>query len=260
MALNDLRQEQILEILEENREVQVTRLATQLQVSEMTIRRDLKLLEQRGRLKRVYGGAVATSNQAFAPVADRASVNSDEKERIAATAEGLVTKDMRVFVNGGSTTLALARRLARGTAAQFTTNSIEAAQVVAAGGVSDVTLLGGTLRRDAGTLIGPEALEMLERRSFDLAIVGITAIHPSYGFLDPTEWHAYSSRVLRQRSRQVVILADHTKFEADSDIRSFDARDVDILVTDRRPPESHAALLTEGGIEVLWPGKKGDER
>ncbi len=260
MPLNDLRQEQILEILEENREVQVARLAEQLQVSEMTIRRDLKLLEQRGRLKRVYGGAVATANYAFTSVESRASINAAEKERIAAIAETLVAKDMRIYVDGGSTTLSLAHRLAFGPAAHYTTSSIAVAQAIASGGVSEVTLLGGTLRRNAGTLIGPECLEMLERRSFDIVFAGIAAIHPRHGFLDPTEWHAYQARVLRQRSEQVVILADHSKFEANSDIRSFDFADVDMLITDRDPPEAYAGRLAEAGIRLLWPGQDYRER
>ena len=255
LPLNDLRQEQILEILEENREVQVARLAEQLQVSEMTIRRDLKLLEQRGRLKRVYGGAVATASYAFTPVESRASVNAAEKERIAELAETLVANDMRVYVDGGSTTLSLARRLAHGAAAHYTTSSIAVAQTIAAGGISEVTLLGGTLRRNAGTLIGPECLEMLERRSFDIVFAGIAAIHPRHGFLDPTEWHAYQARVLRQHSRQVVVLADHSKFDADSDIRSYDYADVDMLVTDRRPPERYEDNLTAAGVRLRWPGQ-----
>ena len=255
MALNDLRREQILDILEENREVQVARLAAHLQVSEMTIRRDLKLLEKRGRLKRVYGGAVATSAQAFDSVTSRATLNTDAKDAIASLAATLVEKQMRIFVNGGSTALALAKLLAYGATIQVTTNSIEAAQSIAAGAISDVTLLGGTLRRNAGTLIGPEVLEMIERRTFDITFLGIAAIHPHYGFLDPTEWHAYSARVLRQQSRKVVLLADHSKFEADSDIRSFEYREVDVLVTDRAPPDSHATALAEGEVEVLWPGR-----
>ena len=187
-----------------------------------------------------------------APVVSRATENAEEKERIAATASAMVEKEMRIYLNGGSTVRALARRLASGPAAQYTTNSIEEALTIANGGVSDAVLLGGTLRRHAGTLIGPESLEMIERRTFDIAFVGITAIHVRFGFLDPTEWHVYVGRVLRQRSRRLVVLADHSKFFADSDIRSFDFNDVDTVVTDRPPPDEHAEVMARASVEVVW--------
>ena len=254
MTLGDHRQNQILDMLGETQEVQVARLAAHLQVSEMTIRRDLLVLEQRGRLKRVYGGAIATAENAFAPVAIRAASNSEQKEQIGVLAHKLMVPNGRVYLEGGSTVVALARRLASGPPGQFTTSSIEIAQIIAKGGVSDVTLLGGTLRRNAGTLIGPEALEMLERRTFDIAFVGITAIHPRFGFLDPTEWHGFMARTIRQRASQVVMLADHSKFTADSDIRSYRFDEVDIFVTDRPVPDSHAPALEAAGVRVIWPG------
>ena len=148
------------------------------------------------------------------------------------------------------------------TASRYTTNSIEVAQSIAAGAISDVTLLGGTLRRNAGTLIGPEVPgdDRAPERSTSPS-PGIAAIHPHYGFLDPTEWHAYSGAACCGSNRsKVVLLADHSKFEANSDIRSFDFADVDMLITDRDPPEAYAGRLAEAGIRLLWPRQDYRER
>lgn len=253
MHLCEIRQEKILSILEESREVYVSRLSEQLQVSEMTIRRDLKLLEQQGKLKRVFGGAVYAPEQHWETVDRRGKHLSNEKCQLAAKAIECVQADSLVFIGGGSTTAAFADQMAAVPSARIVTHSVRVVHHLAPQDRDDVYVLGGTLRPSAQTLIGPEMLEALERYLFDFAVIGVAAIDSRHGFLEPTEWHAFLNRTLRRHSRQVMVVADHTKFGARADLRALTHAEVDILVTDRRPPEDHFKVLTDSGVQVFWP-------
>ncbi len=250
-----LRHEKILEILDETASVRVARLAKQLQVSEMTVRRDLQMLEEQGKLRRVHGGAVLTAPQALESTQARATRQLAEKQKIAELAADLIEPGMTVYIGGGSTTNALAEQLSFGPLGRFTTNSIEIAEIIARQAQQDVYLLGGNLRSRARTLIGPEAIEMLERRVFDLACIGVAAIDSKDGYLEPTEWHAWLVRTLRRRAGRLAVLADHSKFRARSDFRVLDFEEVDVLVTDRAPPEEHMA--SSKGTKLLHTSVKG---
>ena len=255
MSLHIVRHEKVLEILDETSSVRVARLAEQLQVSEMTVRRDLQMLEEQGKLRRVHGGAVLTSPQAMEPVSKRAAHQLAEKQKIGALAARLIEPGMHAYIGGGSTTKELAEQLSAGPEGRFSTNSIEIAETIARHSQQDVCLLGGSLRSRARTLIGPETIEMLERRVFDLACIGIAAIDPQDGFLEPTEWHAWLVRTLRRRAGRLAVLADHSKFRARSDFRVLDFEEVDVLVTDRTPPEDH--LASSESTQLLHASAKG---
>ena len=254
MALHVMRHNSILEILDEEAEVRVARLAEQLHVSEMTIRRDLSMLESQGKLRRVFGGAVPAAEAPPETVAKRALQKSEEKRMIARQAANFIKAGMDVFVGGGSTTLFLSEETAPDAAVRYTTNSMEIASRFCENAVRDVHVLGGALRRGAHTLMGPETIEMLERRSFDIAFIGITAIEARHGFLEPTEWHAWLVKTLRNRAAGLLVLADHTKFTTLSDLRVLDFGEVDVLITDRAPPAEHVQAMAGHRIRTVYPG------
>ena len=252
MTLNAVRREQILDILNESYEVRVVRLARQLQVSEMTIRRDLKVLEEEGVLRRVHGGAVTAAPVTVPSMSTRTPLRDAEKAAIGRLAATLVEPKTQVFIGGSSTTFHLSRALARGPQAAYATNSIIAAQELASGHQRDIRVFGGMLRAEVGTLLGGEVIQSVEQRIFDFAFIGILAIDPKFGFLDPTEWHVHLKRTVRRRARQVVVVADHSKFSARGEFCSFKFEEVDILVTDCAPSPENAALLEESGVRILY--------
>lgn len=254
MTLHVVRHNSILEILDEESEVRVARLAEKLSVSEMTIRRDLAMLESQGKLQRVFGGAIRTSENPSETVAKRAAQRTGEKRAIARQAVALVETGMDVFVGGGSTTRLLGEESPSGASVRYTTNSLEIAALFCESASRDVHVLGGALRRGAKTLMGPETIEMIERRSFDLTFIGITAIEARHGFLEPTEWHAWLVKTLRKRSGKLAVLADHTKFQALSDLRVLGFGEVDVLVTDRAPPVEHVEAMSSHRIRTIFPG------
>ena len=257
MTLSAARHQQILDLLDERKEVYVTRLAEALQVSEMTIRRDLKLLEERGRLTRVHGGAVRVAAVSPISLADRAHVQRDAKEAIARLAAPLIAPGSHVLITSSSTTLVLGQYLVDGPRAHYVTNSIDMALLLGVTGHHDAVLTGGTIRPPTRTLIGTDMLRHIESRVFDLAFVGTMAIDLEHGFLGPTEWHAYAHRVVRRQCRRVVVLADHTKFGAVSSFRIGGLDGVDTLITDRAPPAEFRAAFERLGTELIWPDATG---
>lgn len=257
LSLSAVRHRQILDLLQETSEVHVARLAEELQVSEMTIRRDLKLLEESGRLKRVHGGAVSMAAALPVSLVDRADLNRQAKEAIARQAVTMVETDSHVLITSSSTTLVLAQHLVDGPRAHYVTNSIDMALLLGAPGHHDVVLTGGFVRPSTRTLIGTDMLRPIESRVFDLCFLGVSAIDLDHGLLGPTEWHAYAQQVVRRQCRRVVALADHSKFGTLSNFHVAGFGDIDALITDLAPPPEFLNRLRDAGATVIWPGQTG---
>ena len=251
---SSVRQKQILHLLDEKREIYVAALAEQLQVSQETIRRDLKLLERRGKLQRVHGGAISATEAALRPVVEREQVERQAKAIIAELAAPLISEGAQIFLGGSSTTLALARLLAADCPrATFVTNMIDIALVLGASGLHQVTLIGGELRPSARTLSGAETLEGIGRRVYDLCFNGVSAIDPELGFLGPTEWHVATHRALRRQSKSTVYLADYSKFGKTDKFCVEALESADLIITDRRPTDEYLAAFEKAGVQARWP-------
>ncbi|WP_018236160.1 DeoR/GlpR family DNA-binding transcription regulator [Ensifer sp. BR816] len=247
------RHRQILDLLATRQEIQVATLANELQVSVETIRRDLRMLEETGKLKRVHGGALLLRPNEELPYATRIESLREEKERIAQTClENLdVREDQLVFVGGGSTTLPLARKLARGPRMRFVTNAIDVASALVATGQHDVVLTGGRIA-DNELLTGYDALNAVSRRLFDLVVTGTNAIDPGLGFLEYDEPEAHLHQVLAQRSRRYVIVADHSKFGRTASYGGLPLSAVELVVTDVAPAPEFREAFERSGVRAVW--------
>ncbi|TCR63182.1 DeoR/GlpR family DNA-binding transcription regulator [Bosea sp. BK604] len=249
--LANARQQRILELLNAVAEVEVAALAADLGVSIETARRDLVALERRRLLRRVHGGAVALPPPSLPPVRLRMDYASDAKADIVEAALPLVPAGSHIFLGAGSTVLALAGRLADlPVRTTFVTNMIDIA-VALRGGVHEVHLTGGELYADTHTLGGPEALRFLENRLFDLAITGAAALDAEHGVMGPTTAHAAITDILRRRARRRMVLSDYSKFGRSDRYRQGDLAEIDVLVTDRRPPEPFPARLAAAKVQLV---------
>src|SRR5262245_32857915 len=261
-TLGAARQQRILAMIAQGEILSVGDLAHQLGVSPETIRRDMRALEEAGGLRRVHGGAAparAVDLSARRPVAERLAVQREAKTLAARAALPLFEDGMTVFLGGSSTMLFLAELLTEhGPALSATTNMIDIATTLASGGRCQVTLLGGAVNANTRTLVGPAILEALDRRVFDLAACGASAIDAVHGVLGPTEWHAAIGAALAKRSRRLAFVADAGKFgRSDAHVvRPLD--DVDALATDRRPPTEFDDELAAAGIDLLLPAADDD--
>jgi DeoR/GlpR family transcriptional regulator of sugar metabolism len=246
MMLARQRQAKILERVREDGAVRVGELVRELGVSDMTVRRDLEILDDRGLLEKVHGGATAVEDSAlFEPTfAAKSSLQQAEKDAIAQAAASLVEPGMAIAVSAGTTTYALAQRLVDIPRITVVTNSIRVTDVLHHSGRSDQTIiLTGGVRTPSEALVGPFAVAALRTVHVDLVFVGVHGMDPHSGFTCPNLSEAETDRALIEAARRLVVVADHTKWGVIgiSSIARLDQADV--LITDGRlAPEAQAEL------------------
>lgn len=255
--LGAARQQSILTLISRGDILAVGDLASRFGVSQETIRRDIRSMEEAGKLRRVHGGAAPAGTvdlTARRPVTERLEIEREAKALAAEAALPLFEEGMNVFLGGSSTMRLLADELARrGPALSVTTNMIDIATALAATGRCTVTLLGGVLNPATHTLTGPEFLKSLEKRVFDLSICGASAIDLAHGFLGPSEGHAAIGETLAERARRIAFVVDASKFSrSDAHVVQKLAR-VDALATDRQPTADVLTALNEARITLLLP-------
>lgn len=229
------RQAAILERVRTHGAVRVSDLVAEFGVSDMTIRRDLEVLADRGLVSKVHGGATAvqpgsTDEPGFAAKAIRQRA---EKRAIAAAAAQLVKPGTAVALSAGTTTAELARRLVEVPELTVVTNSIPVADVFYRAGRTDQTVvLTGGVRTPSDALVGPVAVAAIRSLHLDMLFLGVHGMTERAGFTTPNLMEADTNRALVAAAERLVVVADHTKWGTVgiSSIAALD--DAHVLVTD----------------------------
>ena len=214
-ALARQRQTQILERVREEGAVRVADLVRSLGVSDMTIRRDLEVLHERGLIEKVHGGATAIEGSSlFEPgFTVKSTLMQSEKALIAGTAAGLVTPGTAIAISAGTTTFALARRLTDVPGLTVLTNSVPVADVLYRDGRPDQTvILSGGVRTPSDALVGPFAVEVIRSLHVDTVFMGSHGMDYRTGLTTPNILEAETNRALIEAGRYLIVLADHTKW------------------------------------------------
>jgi DeoR family glycerol-3-phosphate regulon repressor len=245
------RHEDILARLRVESRVFVSELAEGLRVSEETIRRDLQEIETEGLLRRIHGGAILPKLNQEQPILVRSKLFQREKAKIATLATRFVAEGMSLFLDTGTTTLVLARRLVSLHSLSVATNSLDIALLLGRNQTLKVTVTPGTVRPNDNALVGYRTIEHAEQYFFDIAFMGIAAIDKDRGFMDYEEDEAQLRRTLIRQSRVSVFLADHSKFGRIANVRTCGIGAVDKVISDRRPPEAFAKRFAEERTEVI---------
>jgi DeoR/GlpR family transcriptional regulator of sugar metabolism len=238
-------------IVDSRRAVRLEELSAALGVSQATVRRDLEALAAAGRLRRVHGGAVAVDERLDEPQFDaKAGAAAAEKVRIAGRAVELLAQDETVYLDSGSTVLAVARMLHGWTRLTVVTNSLPAATELAGRGPR-LIMIGGELRATSRALVGPLTRLFLEELRVDRALMGTFALSVEDGLTttDPSE--AYTKELVMGRAREVILLADSTKMGTHSFVRAGTLDRVNTIVTDAGINERLVRVLTRRGIRVI---------
>lgn len=246
---------EILAIMERKRTVKVQELKDRLGVSEVTIRKDLDLLEGEGIIQRTHGGAVMAQDRAlFRPVGMREGQNYETKLAIGRAAASLVAEGESIYIDAGTTCHMLAKLLA-GKALQVVTNSLDVVNELSKEEGIILHTLGGTYRRESRSFIGPKAVEGLTEINIQTCFIGTTGFLGDGSFSTQNTVEAYLKCQALKVSRRRVILADSTKYG----FRAFSvfakASDADLLVTDTR--FSDASALEALGLEVILAPEDG---
>jgi DeoR/GlpR family transcriptional regulator of sugar metabolism len=209
------RRAMILAELERTGSVRVSDLVDILEVSDMTIRRDLDLMQSQNLLDKVHGGAVvraepATSEPGFEVKSARRML---EKEAIAQHAATLVHPGSAIAVSAGTTTHTFARHLVDIPELTVVTNSVWVAEVFYRHGVpSRMVLLTGGQRTPSDALVGPLAIAALDSLHLDAAFMGVHGMDARAGFSSPNLLEAETNRAMIRSARRLIVLADSTKW------------------------------------------------
>ena len=244
----------ILERVTADGGVRVADLARDLGVSDMTVRRDLELLDERGLLEKVHGGATAAAGSAlFEPgFATKSALRQVEKEAIADAAAAMVEPRMAVAISAGSTTFAIAQRLADVVGLTVVTNAVRIADVLHDTGLKGQTIiLTGGMRTPSDALVGPFAVAALKMVHVDIVFMGVHGMDPRSGYTSPNLLEAETDRALIDAGRRLVVAADHTKWGVVglSSIARLD--EAQVLITDSGLSSEAREVLAAAVPEVV---------
>lgn len=233
--------------------VNVDALSESLGVSAATVRRDLNRLSDDGLITRTYGGAVISANHPEKDLSERAMTHATQKREIAAFAATLVSPGMTVILDAGSTTSLLASILARTPQLTVFCNGVEPLRaLVSADTDTTIVALGGVVGRRNHAMSGPLAEYALTNVVADVAFIGADCVHSSLGFSTRSLEQAHLKTVMAQRSRRPVLLADHSKIEADwGTFWAPVPTPCELITDDRVSTGALEALSTVPGLSVL---------
>ncbi|MFB9903618.1 DeoR/GlpR family DNA-binding transcription regulator [Allokutzneria oryzae] len=245
------RRQAVLELVRANGMVSLRELARIVQASEVTVRRDLRRLEAEGLLARRHGGAVANEAPSYEPsYTEKTQVASAEKAAIANAAAELVSPGDAIVLGAGTTTQALARRLARLTDLTVLTNSLLVAQAFARSRGIEVLMPGGTLRGSIFALVGTVAEESISGLRMQRAFLSGNGLTAAWGLSTPNVSVAAMDRAMAATAAEVVVLADHTKLGVDTMVQTVPPEGIGHLVTDAAADAEEVAALRDLGIHV----------
>lgn len=236
--------------------VSVADLARRFAVTSETVRRDLDALEQRGELRRVHGGAVATSRTSVVEqsLTDRQVQRADAKLAIARVALRMVPATGSVYVDSGTTTGALADLLAQqGSVAPLTviTHAVPVAAALYQAPGIELHVVGGRVRGITSAAVGAGTVAQLADLRPDVAFVGTNGLSAEFGLSTPDELEAAVKQAIVRAARRTVVLADLAKLGEETLHRFAALGEIDTLVTDRRPSPELAAALDAADVEVV---------
>jgi DeoR/GlpR family transcriptional regulator of sugar metabolism len=245
------RRHRILERVSEQQSIHIGELAQEFGVSEMTIRRDVARLERDGFLRRTYGGATAHVTRSLELAFNaRALQHAGSKRLIGMAAAELVRDASTMFVGIGTTTEQFAHFLPARQDLTVITGSIPIASLLGTRSPR-VVVLGGSVRRDELSCIGPVAAATVRRYHADVAVLGAAGLSVRHGVSELNDEEAEIQRLMSQHSDTLVVIADSTKLGCTAPVRVIDAERIDTLVTDEGAPPEEVEQFRAAGVHVV---------
>ena len=211
--LTEQRYEVILKLLEEKNSITVAEVKDLLNTSESTVRRDITALHNAGKLVKVFGGAVACDRTVIThepTVEQKAEVNVEAKQLVAAKAAALIQPEDFIYLDAGPPTASMLSYLTE-KSATFVTNAVAHAKTLAAAAFR-VYLIGGELKGSTEAVVGNQALMTLQNYHFTKGFFGTNGISKQSGLTTPDLNEAMVKKTAMGQCREVFVLADHSKF------------------------------------------------
>lgn len=247
--LAEERHRSVLEWLRQQPTLRTSELKERLQVSEVTIRNDLRLMEQQGLVRRVHGGVASVNTDEIA-LRQRESSYQKEKARIGAAAAALINPGETVLLDAGSTAIEVARHLAPDLPCTIITHSPLVALQVISSPMVEVMLIGGMLHKVIRASLGPETVRDLKRLHVNKLFLSVAAVHPDNGLTDNHMLAAEIKRTMLQVADHTILLTDSSKWGKTllMGIAPLDA--VHTIITDKGIPADAPDSLRARGFDV----------
>lgn len=253
------RRQKVLELVNERGFVALGDLAKTLNASESTIRRDLDYWHQHGLIKRTHGGAMFREDAHGMPaLEERTSREMEEKRQIAQGAAARIQDGDSILIDGGTTTLELARLLL-GRPLQIVTNSLPIANLFAASPETDLVMLGGYIYPRTGVALGPLTIRMLEEVNVRQLIMGVGGI-TAEGLFNSNLLLVETERAMMRCADEVVVLADHTKLGQKALAFLCELNAVDTLIVDRGVQPGQRELFGPADVKLIVAGEAEEFR
>ena len=245
----------ILEQLMKQSSVQVSELAELLNVSSVTIRKDLTELEKNGRLYRSHGKAILINPFANnRSVNEKESLNAEEKQLIGMEAAQLVVPNDSILLASGTTIHALARNLRPADKLTVVSASLQATEFLAENENIDIIQIGGNVRHSSLSVVGQYSEMILRSCSFSKLFLGVDGIDLEFGISTTDMREAELNREMIHTAQKTIVLADSSKFGRRGFARICGMDDVDMIITDAHVSPTIAAAIEELGIDLVIAG------
>lgn len=256
MNLNQ-RQEEILDLVRQQGFVGIDALASRFSVTQQTIRRDVNQLCEQSVLQRYHGGAGLPSSVENVSYRSRQVMFLEEKQRIARYASRRIPDQASLFINIGTTTEEVAKALLVHHNLRIITNNLNVAQILSDNPAFEVIIAGGAVRSRDGGIIGEATIDFINQFKVDFGIIGISGIDDDGTLLDFDYREVRVAQAIIANAREVLLVADHSKFGRNAMVRLGHLSQIDVLITDRAPPAAMAETLRAAEVEVVTADPNG---
>jgi len=243
------REEEIISIVSENKKIEVNELASLLNVSKVTIRKDLDKLETRGIVHRQHGYAVLNSQD---DINYRLAINYDLKRKIAKEAAKLVKDGETVMIESGSTCTLLAEELANHkNDVTIITNSCFIASYIRKAEAIKILLIGGEYQKDSQVNVGPLVKKVISEFHVDKLFVGIDGFDEQRGFTGSDVTRCDTANTMMTSANNTIVLTDSSKFLQGGVVSEFDFDTISKVYTDNRIEKEKKDFLEKQAIQVV---------
>ncbi|MBR5638763.1 MAG: DeoR/GlpR transcriptional regulator [Muribaculaceae bacterium] len=250
--LKKKRQEQILEVLLKEEAISVAELAEMLDVSQVTIRKDLTELEQANKLYRSHGKAIIINPFTFnRSVNEKEKIAVEQKEAIGREAAKLIDKDDSIIIASGTTIHALARNIKPKHRLTVVSASLPASDILSQDENNDIIQLGGTVRHSSLSVVGQYSKQILENCSFSKLFLGVDGIDFDFGFTTTDMREAELNQQMMRSAQKVIVLADSSKFGKRGFAKIGNIDDIDLIITDAGVSANVINQINEHGIDLI---------
>lgn len=241
------RERTILKMLSERGGVSVSALSTELGLSEVTIRSDLKILEEKGLLNRTRGGAAPAIHR---DIVERQHERVEEKNRIAKAAADMVRDGDVIMIEAGTTTALIAKYVLGKRDVHIVTNSTLVFAYARLSPTLQITMTGGEFRRPTESLVGPLALDTIEKLNVRLAFVGTDGFSLERGMTTHLVEGAEIVKAMKSHAQTTVLVADSSKYGKAGFASVLPLTKVDLIISDTELDPRAARELSESNIKL----------